>query len=98
MLGVDYICLIGCNGCYYVGLGFTPHFTLPDCTVYFISTDCLQYLSDGDFKLVYLLYCCFPLTFHWLLKECSIASVIAIFIYIGLFIAYLSGAIIPPSS
>ncbi len=32
------------------GLALLPHFTLPDCTVYFISTDCLQSLSDDDFK------------------------------------------------
>ena len=42
--------LLGCNGCYYVGLGFIAYFTLPDCTVYFISADCLQSLSDDDFK------------------------------------------------
>ena len=48
--GGDYLCLIGCNGCYYVGLGFIAYFTLPDCTVYFISADCLQFLSDDDFK------------------------------------------------
>lgn len=49
-------------------------------------------------SLVYLLYRSFPLMLYWLLKACSIASVIAIFIYIALFIAYLSGAIAPPSS
>ncbi len=32
------------------GLGFIAYFTLPDCTVYFISADCLQFLSDDDFK------------------------------------------------
>lgn len=49
-------------------------------------------------SLVYLLYHSFPLMLHWLLKACGIASIIAIFIYIALFIAYLSGAIVPPSS
>ena len=49
-------------------------------------------------SLVYLLYRSFPLMLDWLLKACSIASVMAIFIYIALFIAYLSGAIVPPSS
>ena len=49
-------------------------------------------------SLVYLLYRSFPLMLHWLLKACGIASIIAIFIYIVLFIAYLSGAIVPPSS
>jgi len=49
-------------------------------------------------SLVYLLYHSFPLMLHWLLKACGIASIIAIFIYIALFIAYLSGAIAPPSS
>ena len=49
-------------------------------------------------SLVYLLYRSFPLMPDWLFKACSIASVIAIFIYIALFIAYLSGAIAPPSS
>lgn len=49
-------------------------------------------------SLVYLLYRSFPLMPDWFFKACSIASVIAIFIYIALFIAYLSGAIVPPSS
>lgn len=49
-------------------------------------------------SLVYLLYRSFPLMPDWLLKACGIAFVIAIFIYIALFIAYLSGAIVPPSS
>ena len=49
-------------------------------------------------SLVYLLYRSFPLMFDWLLKACGIASVMVIFIYIALFIAYLSGGIVPPSS
>ena len=49
-------------------------------------------------SLVYLLYRSFPLMPDWLFKACSIVSVMAIFIYIVLFIAYLSGAIVPPSS
>ena len=49
-------------------------------------------------SLVYLLYRSFPLMPDWLLKACGIAFVIAIFIYIALFIAYLSAAIVPPSS
>lgn len=49
-------------------------------------------------SLVYLLYRSFPLMLYWLLKACSIASVIAIFIYIALFIAYLSGGIVSPAS
>lgn len=49
-------------------------------------------------SLVYLLYRSFPLMLHWLFKACSIAFVMAIFIYIALFIAYLSGGIVPPSS
>ena len=48
-------------------------------------------------SLVYFLYYSFPPMLDWLLKACSIASVIAIFIYIALFIAYLSGGIVPPS-
>ena len=49
-------------------------------------------------SLVYLLYRSFPLMLDWFLKACSLASVMAIFIYIALFIAYLSAAIVPPSS
>lgn len=49
-------------------------------------------------SLVYLLYRSFPLMPDWLFKACSIVSVMAIFIYIALFIAYLSAAIVPPSS
>ena len=32
------------------GLGFIAYFTLADRTVYFMSADCLQSLSDDDFK------------------------------------------------
>ena len=32
------------------GLALLPMFTLADCTVYFMSTDSLQFLSDDDFK------------------------------------------------
>lgn len=47
-------------------------------------------------SLAYLLYRSFSLVNYWLLIACSAASIVAIIIYIALFIAYLSDGIVLP--
>ena len=98
MLGVDHICIIGCNGCYYVGLGFTPHFTLHDWAIYFIDSYCLGSLFDGDFKPCISAVLLFSSNVSLVSYGMQYCLCYGYFIYIGLFIAYLSGAIVPTSS